>query len=71
MNPRIFGIEKTKKVFFFSFFKKKALNIISELNDDLSEDFFEVLHISVGQKKKILETHPDFLTFSAKMQNCF
>jgi hypothetical protein len=36
------------------------------LNDDFSEDFFEVLHISVGQKIKILENRPDFLTFSAK-----
>ena len=35
------------------------------------EDFFEVLHISVGQKMKILETWPDFLTFSAKTQNRF
>ena len=35
-------------------------NIISELNDDFSEDFFEVLHIFVGQKIKILENHPDF-----------
>jgi hypothetical protein len=46
-------------------------NIISELNDDFSEDFFEVLHISVGQKINILETRPDFLTFSAKTQNRF
>ena len=44
-------------------------NIISELNDDFSEVFFEVLHISVGQKIKILETRPDFLTFLAKTQN--
>ena len=44
-------------------------NIISELNDDFSEDFFEVLHISVGQKIKISETRSDFLTFSAKTQN--
>ena len=41
-------------------------NIISELNDDFSEDFFEVLHISVGQKIEILENRPDFLIFSAK-----
>ena len=60
-----------KKYFFFQFFIKKTSNIISELNDDFSEDFFEVLHISVGQKIKILETRPDFLTFSAKTQNCF
>ena len=44
-------------------------NIISELNDDFSEDFFEVLHIFVGQKIKILENCPDFLTFSAKTHN--
>ena len=41
-------------------------NIISELNDNFSEDFFEVLHIFVGPKKNILENRPDFLTFSAK-----
>ncbi len=35
-------------------------NIISELNDDFSED---------GQKIKILENRPDFLPFSAKTQN--
>ena len=41
-----------------------ASNIISKFNVDFSEDFF-----SVGQKIKLLETHPDFLTFSAKMHN--
>ena len=51
---------------FFIFFSKNTPNIISELNDDFSEDFFEVLHMSVGQKIKILENRPDFLTFSAK-----
>ena len=51
---------------FFNFFSKNTSNIISELNDDFSEDFFEVLHILVGQKIKILENRPDFLTFSAK-----
>ena len=56
LNPRIFSIEKTKKCFFFfQFFIKITLNIILELNDDFSEDFFEVLHIFVGQKIKILE----------------
>ena len=44
-------------------------NIISELNDDFFEVYFEVLHIFVGQKIKILENHPDFLTFSAKKHN--
>ncbi len=55
--------------FFLFFFRKKTSNIISELNDDFSEDFFEVLHIFVGQKIKILENRPDFLTFSAKTHN--
>ena len=58
MNQEIFIIEKTS-------------NNILKFNDDFSENFFEVLHISVGQKIKILETRPDFLTFSAKTQNCF
>ena len=44
-------------------------NIISELNDDFSEDFFEVLHVSVGQKMTILEMRPDFVTFSPKTHN--
>ena len=51
---------------FSFFFSKNTPNIISELNDDFSEDFFEVLHILVGQKIKILGNRPDFLTFSAK-----
>ena len=65
-------------MFFFHFHSKKPSNIISKFNDDFSEDFFEVLHISVGQKMTILETRPDFLetrpdflTFSAKTQNRF
>jgi hypothetical protein len=45
--------------------------VISKFNDDFPEYFFEVLHISVGQKIMVLETRPDFLTFSAKTQNCF
>ena len=49
MNPRIFSIKKTS-------------NIISKLNDDFSEDYFEVLHIFVGQKIKILDNCPDFPT---------
>ena len=69
LNPRIFSIEKTKKCFFFNFFIKMTSNIISELNDDFSEDFFEVLHIFVGPKIKILENRPDFLNFSAKTHN--
>ena len=51
---------------FFIFFRKNTPNIISKLNDDFSEDFFDVLHIFLGQKIKILENLPDFLTFSAK-----
>ena len=51
---------------FSFFFSKNTPNIISKLNDNFSEDFFEVLHILVGQKIKILENRPDFLTFSAK-----
>ena len=39
INPRIFSIEKNKKVFFFHFFSKNTPNIISELNEDFSEDF--------------------------------
>ena len=58
-------------MFFFAFFYKNTSNIISELNDDFSEDFFEVLHISVGQKIKILENRPDILTFSAKTHSRF
>ena len=49
----------------------KTSNIISKFNDDFSEDFFEVLHISVGQKIKILDNRPDFLTFSAKTRSRF
>ena len=48
---------------FFIFFSKNTPNIISKLNDDFSEDFFEVLHIFVGQKIKILENRLDFLTY--------
>ena len=54
----------------FHFYSKKTSNIISKINENFAEDFLEVLHISVGQKIKILETRPDFLTFSAKTQNC-
>ena len=68
INQEIFSAEKR---FFFHFYSKKISNIISKNNEDFSENFFEVLHISVGQKIKILETRPDFLTFSAKTQNRF
>ena len=61
-----FEESRTKKSFFFKFIMKMTSNIISELNVDFSEDFFEVLHIFVGPKIKILENRPDFLTFSAK-----
>ena len=46
-----------------------ASNIISEMNDDFSEDFFEVLHIFLGPKIKNLENRPDFLIFSVKTHN--
>ena len=58
-------------MFFFHLHSKKTSNIISKFNEDFSENFFEVLHISVSQKMKILETPPDFLTFSVKTQNRF
>ena len=51
---------------FFNFFRKNTPNFIQKLNDDFSVDFFEVLNIYLGQKTKILENRPDFLTFSAK-----
>ena len=56
-------------MFFFHFHSKETSNIISKLNDNFSEDFFEVLHIFVGPKIKILENRPDFLNFSAKTHN--
>merc|ERR1712051_998146 len=56
-------------MFFLQFFIEMTSNIISELNDHFSEDFFEVLHISVCQKIKILENRSDLLTFSAKTHN--
>ena len=70
INPRICIIEKTKKLLFFNFFRKNTPNFIQELNDDFPEDFFEVLHIFVGPKIKILENRPNFLNFSAKTHNC-
>ena len=51
---------------FFNFFCKNTPNIISELNDDFSEDFFEVLHISVGQNAKPLLKSSNF-----ELQNCY
>ena len=53
-------------MFFFHFHSKKPSNIISKFNDNFSEDFFEVLHISVGQKMTILETRPDIFSKNAK-----
>ena len=64
-NQEIFCIEKTKKIF-FHLYNQKTSNITTKFNDNFSENFFEVLHISIDQKIKILETRPDFLTFSAK-----
>ena len=46
-------------------------NIILELKDDFSEDFFEVLHILVGPKIKILENHFNFLNLSVDMPGRF
>jgi len=60
---------KKRKNAFFHFYNQKTSNIISKINDDFSEDFFEVLHVSVGQKMTILETRPDFVTFSPKTHN--
>ena len=54
------------KKWFFKFFLEKNSYIISKLNDNFSEDFFEVLHISVGQKIKILDNRLDFLTKTKK-----
>ena len=59
--------QKIQNYFFYFFFSKRTSNIILELNDNFSEDFFEVLHISVGQNIKISENCPDFLTFSASV----
>ena len=53
-NQDFLGSKNEKKKF-FNFFRKKNSNIISKLSDDFSEDFFEVLHIYVGQKIMILE----------------
>ena len=69
-NQEIFSIEKRKNRFFDFFFINRTSNIISKLNDHFSEDFFEILHIFVGQKIKILGNRPVFLTFSAKTHSC-
>jgi hypothetical protein len=68
-NQEIFSIDKRKRKNHFC--SKKNSNNISKFNDDFSKDFFEVLHISVDQKIKILGTRPHFLTFSAKLQKFF
>ena len=47
--------------------QEKLENIIPKLNNIL----FEVLHISLDQKIKILENCPDFLTFSANKNDHF
>ena len=52
---------------FLSFKTKQNFNIISKFNDD----FFEVLHISVGPKTKILENCSNFLNFSVDMPGRF
>ena len=55
---------------FVNFYSKNPSNMISKFNEDFSEDCFDVLLIFVGQKIKILENRPDFLTFSAKTHSC-
>jgi hypothetical protein len=70
INQEIFSIDVWKNAF-FNFYSKKTSNIISKFNDNFFEEIFEVLHMSVGQKIKILEIRPDFQTFSAKTQNHF
>ncbi len=71
LQTQEFLVLKKRESDFFHFFRKNTLNIISELNDDFSKDFFNVLHISVGQKIKILENCPDFLTFPGTTFNLF
>ena len=65
-NQEIFSIEKWKNSFFFHFFYKKELKYYFKI-----KDFFEVLYTSVGQKIKMLENHPDSLTFSANTPDHF
>ena len=60
-NQEIFSIEKWKK----------TSNIISKLNDDFSENYFELIHISVDPKIKILNVVLLFMTFSAKTHGHF
>ena len=71
INQEIFSIEKRKKCIFFIFTVKKPQILFQNSMRIFLRILFEVLHISVGQKIKILKTRPDFLTFSAKTQNCF
>ena len=60
-----------KNAFFFIFTLIKPQLLFQNSMTIFLRIFFEVFHISVGQKIKILEISPDFLTFSAKMQNRF
>ena len=62
LNARIFSIEKTKKWFFFSIFYINDLKYYFRIE-------WQLLHIFVGPKIKILGNRPDFLIFSAKMHN--
>ena len=59
-NLEFFSI-KRGKIIFIIIFRKKTSSIILKFTEIFSEDFFEVMHISVGQKMMI--NHPDFLTF--------
>ena len=56
---------------FFIFLEKKPLKYYFKIDWRFFWGFFEVLHISVGQKIKILENRPGFLKFSAKTHCCF
>ena len=50
------------------FLEEEKLNIISKLNDDFSENFFEVCLTNFCRSKdNDFQNHPDFLTFSSKM----
>ena len=61
---------KKRKMFLFHFFSKKTPQILFQDSMTIFQRIFlKVLHISVGQKIKILETRPDFLIFSAKLHN--
>jgi hypothetical protein len=45
-----FLVSKNEKKYFYSFFRKKTSNIISKLNDDFSEAYFEVYNLGDNTK---------------------